>query len=131
MISILLDNDIAGHRDLLNGTLRSTGWDEFQLVRFLTMYEAGITVDAPDAEVWDSCQQRGFLLLTANRNLDDESSLEQTIRQQSTPESLPVITVSAPQRVIEQNYRERCIHALIGIVLDLENCRGAGRLYIP
>ena len=131
MISILLDNDIAGHRDLFKGTLRSTGWDAFELVRFVTLDEAGVATDSPDAALWELCQQQRLLLLTANRNLEDESSLEQTIRRQSTSESLPVITVSAPQRVIEQDYRERCIHALIGIVLDLENCRGAGRLYIP
>lgn len=131
MISILLDNDIAGHRDLFDGTIRVTGWEEFELVRFVTMEEAGIVSDAADADLWRFCQQREFLLLTANRNLDNETSLEQTIRQQNTPDSLPVITVSVPQRIVEPDYRNRCIHALIGIVLDLENCRGAGRLYIP
>jgi hypothetical protein len=94
------------------------------------MQEAGIAGDAPDSEVWRFCQQRGLILLTANRNLDDESSLEQTLREDNTPESLPIITVSAPQRIVEQ-YRERCMHALIGIVLDLDNCLGAARLYIP
>ena len=131
MISVMLDNDIAGHRDLFDGTLHNTGWDEYRLVEFVTMDEAGIVSDAPDSEVWRFCQQRGLLLLTANRNLDDESSLERTLREDNTPESLPIVTVSAPQRIVEPEYRERCMHALIGIVLDLENCLGAARLYIP
>ena len=131
MISIMLDNDIAGYHDLFDGTLRSAGWDEYQLIEFITMDEAGLASDSPDSEVWRSCQQRRFLLLTANRNLDDESSLEQTLRQENTPESLPVITVSAPQRIVEPEYRERCIHSLVGIVLDLENCLGAARMYVP
>ena len=131
MISVMLDNDIAGHRDLFEGTLHSTGWDEYRLVKFITMQEAGIADDAPDSEVWRFCQQRGLILLTANRNLDDESSLEQTLREDNTPESLPIVTVSAPQRIFEPEYRERCMHALIGIVLDLDNCLGAARLYIP
>ena len=131
MISIMLDNDIAGHRDLFEGTLRSAGWDEYGFVEFITMDQAGIASDALDSEVWRFCQQRGLLLLTANRNLDDESSLEQTLRENNTPESLPIITVSAPQRIVEPEYRERCIHALIGIALDLDNYLGAARLYIP
>lgn len=89
MISVMLDNDIAGHRDLFDGTLHSTGWDEYRLLKFITMQEAGIASDAPDSEVWRFCQQRGLILLTANRNLDDESSLEQTLREDNTPESLP------------------------------------------
>ncbi len=131
MISIMLDNDIAGYRDLFDGTLHSAGWHEYRLIEFISMDEAGIAVDARDSEIWRFCQQQGFLLLTANRNLDDDSSLEQTLRQENTPDSLPVITVSAPQRIVEPEYRARCIHALIGIVLDLENCLGAARLYIP
>ena len=84
MISVMLDNDIAGHRDLFDGTLHSTGWDEYRLVKFITMQEAGIAGDAADSEVWRFCQQRGLILLTANRNLDDESSLEQTLREETT-----------------------------------------------
>ena len=95
------------------------------------MDQAGIASDVLDSEVWRFCQQRGLLLLTANRNLDDASSLEQTLRENNTPESLPIITVSAPQRIVEPEYRERCIHALIGIALDLDNYLGAARLYIP
>lgn len=125
MISVMLDNDIAGHRDLFDGTLHNTGWDGYRLVEFVTMDEAGIVSDAPDSEVWRFCQQRRLLLLTANRNLDDESSLERTLREDNTSESLPIITVSAPQRIVEPEYRERCMHALVGIVLDLENCLGA------
>lgn len=49
MISVMLDNDIAGHRDLFDGTLHSTGWDEYRLVKFITMQEAGIADDAPTA----------------------------------------------------------------------------------
>ena len=66
MISIMLDNDIAGYRDLFDGTLHSAGWDEYQLIEFITMDEAGLASDSPDSEVWRSCQQRRFLLLTAN-----------------------------------------------------------------
>jgi hypothetical protein len=131
MISLLLDNDIAGHRDLFAGMLRSTGWDEYQLVKFITMDEVGLASDTPDREVWRFCQQHGLLLLTANRNQDDVDSLEQTLREENTSDCLPIITVSAPQRIIEPEYRERCIHALIGIVLDLDNYLGAARLYIP
>jgi hypothetical protein len=41
------------------------------------------------------------------------------------------IPMSDPQRLIEPVYRERCIHTLISIVLDLNNYRGSARLFIP
>jgi hypothetical protein len=34
-----------------------------------------------------------MILLTGNRNLKDPDSLEQTIREENTPFSLPVITI--------------------------------------
>jgi hypothetical protein len=33
--------------------------------------------------------------------------------------------------LIEPGYRERCIHALIGIILDLNHYLGSARLFIP
>jgi len=41
MITVMLDNDVAGHRDLFAGTLVSTGWAEYDLIRFITIQEAG------------------------------------------------------------------------------------------
>lgn len=131
MILVMLDHDIAGHQDLLAGAMQSTGWDKYEMGGFITMTEAGLADNTIDREIWRYCQRHGLILLTANRNQDDPDSLEQTLREENTPDSLPVITISDQQRIAEQDYRERCIHALISIVFDLENYLGSARQYIP
>jgi hypothetical protein len=76
-------------------------------------------------------QELGHLLFTGNRNQDDETSLEQTLQNETTPSSLPVITVSDPQRLPNPAYREQCIDRLAEIIFDLENYLGSARQYIP
>jgi hypothetical protein len=81
--------------------------------------------------VWRFAQAQQMLLLTGNRRMRGADSLEQVIRTENTPASLPVITVASVERLDERRYREHCASRLIQIILDLDNCLGAGRLYIP
>ncbi|WP_353838774.1 hypothetical protein [Moorena sp. SIO4E2] len=60
-----------------------------------------------------------------------EDSLEQTIREDNTPTSLPILTIGNPDRLDESSYRQKCATRLIEIVLDLENYLGVGRIFIP
>jgi hypothetical protein len=55
--------------------------------------------------------------------MQGEDSLEQTIREENTPVSLPVVTISDGRRMVEKTYRERCAVRLLEIVLDLDNYR--------
>jgi hypothetical protein len=48
--------------------------------------------DAIDREIGRTAQASRMIPLTGNRNLKDPDSLEQTIREEDTPFSLPVIT---------------------------------------
>jgi len=57
--------------------------------------------------------------------------LAQTIQDENTPTSLPVVTVSVVDRLRERHYRERCVERLIEIIVDIENHLGVGRIYIP
>jgi hypothetical protein len=131
MITVLLDNDISGHRELFTGTVISTGWAEYALLEFKTLTETGLTRETTDREIWRHCQKHGFFLLTGNRNQEDPDSLEQTIQDENTPDSLPIMTISDPQRIVEADYRERCIHSLIEIIIYLNNYLGSARQYIP
>lgn len=72
-----------------------------------------------------------MLLLTGNRNMDGEDSLEQTLRAENTPTSLPVITISRIDSLRESAFRIRCARRLVEIVLSLEQYLGVGRLYTP
>ncbi|MEA3339799.1 MAG: ACP S-malonyltransferase, partial [Chloroflexota bacterium] len=76
-------------------------------------------------------QKNGMILLTANRRMREEDSLEETIRNDNTPTSLPVLTIGNINRMIEKTYREQCATRLLEIGLDLENYLGTGRIFIP
>jgi len=97
----------------------------------VTFVQVGLPVDSSDRTVWQFAQAQGMMLLTHNRNMKDENSLEQTIRQENTPASLPVLTVGRVERLRERAYRERCVVRLVEIGLDIEHYLGAGRLFIP
>ncbi len=131
MIAVLLDNDLSGRLDLLESALQRSGWAELQLLQFVSLYQVGLADNAIDREVWRTAQTGGMILLTANRNLKDPDSLEQTICEENTPFSLPVITISDPQELINPDYRDRCLNRLVEIVFDLENYLGSARLFIP
>ena len=72
-----------------------------------------------------------MVLLTHNRNMKGDDSLEQTIREDNTPTSLPAVTIGRIDRIRERAYRERCAVRLIEIGLDIENYLGTGRIFIP
>lgn len=72
-----------------------------------------------------------MLLLTDNRSMKGVDSLEQTLREETIPSSLPVITIGSVNRLDERLYREECAERLIEIVLDLDYYTGTSRVFIP
>ncbi len=72
-----------------------------------------------------------MILLTDNRNMKDQDSLEQTIRDENNVTSLPVLTISSVNRLDEATYRERCAERLVDIGVDIDRYLGIGRLFIP
>jgi len=131
MITILVDYNLEGQAALLSGTYHSEGWAELLPLRFLRFKDVGLSHDSNDREVWRFAQASQMILLTGNRNMKDEVSLEQTLRAENTPTSLPVLTIGNVERVAERRYRERCVTRLAEIVSELENYLGASRLFIP
>lgn len=101
------------------------------LLRVATFEELSLPVETSDREIWRFAQQRGMLLLTGNRNMTGEESLEQTIRDENRPDSIPVVTIANVNRVAERNYREECATRLAVICLDIAGYLGTGRLFIP
>lgn len=131
MITILVDHNIEGHAMLLAGTLSAEGWLDLVPLRFVTLAHAALPYDSNDRELWRVAQDRAWIVLTANRRMQGEDSLEQTIREESTPTSLPVVTIGTVSRMVESTYRARCAERLLEILLNLESYRGTGRLFIP
>jgi predicted nuclease of predicted toxin-antitoxin system len=128
---ILVDYNLTGYIVLFQGTLAPDGWLDLLSIRFVTLQEAGLAADTTDRVIWRFAQSNQMLLLTANRNAKGGDSLEQTIREEGTSKSLPVITVGNPDRLVERDYREQCSARLADIVFSIDNYLGVGRLFIP
>ncbi len=72
-----------------------------------------------------------MLLLTANRRMKGKDFLEQTIREENVPTSLPVVTISKVSRLSNREYREQCAARLAEIFIYPESSAGVGRIFIP
>jgi hypothetical protein len=131
VITILVDRNLEGQAMLLWGLLSAEGWLELLPLRLRTLGEAGLPVNSSDRIVWRFAQTHDMLLLTDNRSRKGADSLEETLRDEATSNSLPVLTIGTARRLVEADYRRRCVERLLEIVLDLERYRGVGRLFIP
>ena len=99
---ILADNDVGGAVAAMRRILESEEWAEFSAMlalRFVEFIDVGLTRDASDRVVWQTCQEVGAVLMTGNRTSGD-GSLEQTVRDRAGTDSLPVVTIGDPQRLI-------------------------------
>ena len=82
--------------------------------------------------VWDFCQREQMVLITANRNQDGDDSLETAIRTRSTPESLPVFTIADADEILRNRaYADRVVESMLQAILDIDNLRGTGRVWLP
>ncbi|GFE68332.1 ACP S-malonyltransferase [Chroococcus sp. FPU101] len=124
----LVDHNLKGHARILLGSIASQGWLDSISIRFCTFEEMGLSIDSSDRVVWRLAQENQ----TANRSMKDEDSLEQVMREENTPNSLPVITIGNADRVLTDSiYRERCVDRLVEIAIYIGNYRGARRVFIP
>ena len=131
MITVLVDHNMEGQAILLWGTLAAEGWLDLIPLRLMTFAEVGLPFDSDDRTVWRLVQAHGMLLLTDNRSMKGPDSIEQTIREERTATTLPVVTIGSLDRLDEQAYRVRCAARLVEIALDLAAYAGVTRLFIP
>lgn len=128
----LIDHNLKGHALVFFGAIASQGWLDIVPIQFATFDEMNLSIDSDDRIVWRLAQENQMILLTANRSMKGKESLEQVMREENTSESLPVITVSNADRLLnDSEYRGRCVESLIEIVLDIDTYLGARRIFIP
>lgn len=130
-MTFLVDYNLDGYALIFIGILTKLGWLELLSIRFVTFREAGLSMDSSDRLVWHYAQAHQMMILTANRNMKGEDSLEQVMLDENTENSLPVVTLASLDRFSEVDYRERCVERLIEIVIDIDQYKGVGRLFIP
>jgi len=131
---ILADNDVGGAVAALQHILESEEWAAFSAalaLRFVEFVDVGLRRDASDRVVWETCQEVGAVLITGNRASGDDS-LEQTIQDHAGADSLPVVTIGDPQRLVrDRAYASECAMRLLDLLERIETLRGTGRLFIP
>ena len=131
-MNFLIDHNLRGHAVILSGYLAASGWLDLVSIRFILFEEVGLSSESNDRVVWRFAQANQMILLTANRSMKGKDSLEQVMREESTSTSLPVVTIGNINRLlVEPDYRERCVNRLVDIVVDIEDYRGAQRIFIP
>ncbi|NIR51116.1 ACP S-malonyltransferase [candidate division KSB1 bacterium] len=131
MTKFLVDHNIEGQAEILWGTLAAEGWLEVLPLTLVRFKDVGLDSESSDQEIWRFAQANDLILLTDNRNMESEDSLEQTIRKENTPSSFPVLTIGTLAKMDERIYRVRCATRIVEIAIDLNNFLGTGRLYIP
>jgi predicted nuclease of predicted toxin-antitoxin system len=131
-MNFLVDHNLRGHSVVLAGSLAASGWLELVTIRFVMFEAVGLADTSDDRVVWRYAQEHQMILITANRSMKGKDSLEQVMREENTPTSLPVVTIGNINRLMaEPDYRERCVDRLVEIVADIEAYQGAQRIFIP
>lgn len=131
-MNFLIDHNLGGHAEILLGNVASQGWLELLPIRFVTFKEMNLSIDSSDRIVWRLAQANQMILLTANRSMKGEDSLEQVLREENKVDSFPVITIGDADRFLaDRFYRNRCVDRILEIVLDIETWMGVGRLFVP
>ena len=129
---ILIDRNLEGQALVLLGIITNKGLLELLSVSFVTLKEAGLPIDSNDRVIWQFIQSNQMILLTGNRSMKGKDSLERAMREENTPDSLPVVTIGNTDRLMgDPKYRDLCAERLIDIMLYIDNYKGVGRVFIP
>jgi hypothetical protein len=123
--TLLVDANLDGHAAVLDNRLRSETWREFREyldIQFLQLQDVGLARTTDDDVIWRLCQERGFYLLTANRNMSGDDSLEATIRHEGIDSSLPVFTFGDADRLYESSdYVDQVADSLLTYLLNADS----------
>lgn len=103
-MNVLIDYNLMGAAVLFWGTFLAEGWLDLLPIRFFAFQNVGLPMDSSDRAVWQFAQSNQMILMTANRNMKGTDSLEQTIREENKPASLPILTIGNPDRLDENNF---------------------------
>jgi hypothetical protein len=132
---ILADNDVGGQVAAIVSILQEPTWGSLWKSLNLSVVnfsDLGLTTDASDLVLWHACQQHEIVLITGNRNQHDPESLEATIARFNAGSHLPVFTLANPKHVLSsKEYAGRVATQLLEHLIDIDNLRGTGRMFLP
>ena len=134
MPGFMADHNVEGHFRILISIFEREPWCEIWADLGITVESfasLGVSDDIGDWDLWIACQLHDVILFTANRNNGDPNSLEAAINRLNTAGSPPVITLAKPiQFAQDRLYAEQVAEQVLEYPFDLDNYRGAGRLFV-
>jgi hypothetical protein len=104
-VIFLIDHNIEGQSLMLFGSITSEGWIDVLTIRFVYFDEIELPITSSDRLVWKFAQENQMILLTANRSMKGEDSLEQVLREECLPTSLPVVTLATHIPLVNETRR--------------------------
>jgi hypothetical protein len=132
---ILADINTLGPVDDLVREMQSGRWADFWKHLGLILFhfeDIGLSRTSSDLEIWQKCQEHGLIFITDNRSKHTPESLEATIQQHNSADSLPVFTIADLHRFRRSRaYAERVLERLYEYLLQIDSLRGTGRLFLP
>jgi predicted nuclease of predicted toxin-antitoxin system len=105
-MKFLVDYNLDSYASALIELLFKRGWLELFPIQFVTFREAKLSMDSNDRVVWNYAQDNQMIMVTANRNMKDEDSLGQVMREANNSTSFPIPTISDLARMDEPDYRD-------------------------
>ena len=135
MRGILADINVGKQRRAILAIWASETWLDLWNALGLSVFSfpmLGLNYNASDALIWTTCQREELVLITGNRNKRGPDSLESIIQRENQADSLRVITIADPDRVLRDRlYAEQVAERLLEKLIAIDDFRGAGGIYVP
>jgi hypothetical protein len=137
MPGLLADVNVQGHLPYLRRLMDELGLLELLAdinVTLVIFPDLGLDRGIDDRELWNYCQEHGWMLFTDNRNHEDENSLNATIQDSWQEEHLPVLTLANKGRFENSAiYAERVAEDVANqlFIAFHEGLRNQPRIYVP
>jgi hypothetical protein len=137
MPGLLADVNVQGHLPYLARLIEGLGLLELLTELGLTLVtfpDLGLDRGLDDRSLWNYCQANGWVLFTDNRNYEDETSLEATIRDSWRPGHLPVLTLANKGRFENREaYATRVAEDVAELLVCVfhEGMRDQPRIFVP
>jgi hypothetical protein len=103
-------------------------------VELVNFHDVDLPRNLDDREVWNHCQQNGWVLFTENRNRDGLNSLQTTLEDSWQTGHLPVLTLANKGKFEhDPQYADRVARDVAEVLFGIAEgeYRDQPRIYVP
>jgi hypothetical protein len=137
MPGLLTDVNVQGHLPFLHRLIVKLRLEDLLVslgLALTTFPDLGLDRHTDDRAIWNYCQANGWVLLTDNRNNEDEDSLQATLQDSWREGHLPVMTFANKGKFEASDayalaVAEDVVDILVGVFS--ESVRDQPRIFVP